>query len=395
MTRGYIGVKLRTVDADVQRSLRLSSAGGALVQDVAHGLARRAGRPAAVRRHHRRGWHPRGRRRQSHLQRRTPPARHLGQAHRPARRPHGDAGRETRRAAAAGPPRRRRSHRAVGIAWLAARVGGTGARRRFRRALPRARARPRRGRVACRCREPGARRRHRARRRHPRDRSPPDPLGGRRTTARWPACARATCWPSTSTSRAWTNAGSRPSGSTTPRRRRRPSGQRRPRAGHDAPHPGHRRRRRHPRIAADDSRIRGLPVRRRRQRPGRPGRGAARAPRPGAARHQDAGHGRHGGAAEAPRSRRVAARGDDLGPRHHVHRVRGLAVRRRRFPRKAAQQRTRDRDAAQRAHPIGAAQREPRAAARDGIEVRDRRARARRCARCSRRSSAPRPPTPR
>jgi serine protease Do len=37
VTRGYIGVKLRTVDADVQRSLRLSSASGALVQDVAPG----------------------------------------------------------------------------------------------------------------------------------------------------------------------------------------------------------------------------------------------------------------------------------------------------------------------------------------------------------------------
>jgi serine protease Do len=37
VSRGYIGVKLRTVDADVQRSLRLSSAGGALVQDVATG----------------------------------------------------------------------------------------------------------------------------------------------------------------------------------------------------------------------------------------------------------------------------------------------------------------------------------------------------------------------
>jgi serine protease Do len=37
VTRGYIGVKLRTVDADLQRSLRLPSAGGALVQDVAAG----------------------------------------------------------------------------------------------------------------------------------------------------------------------------------------------------------------------------------------------------------------------------------------------------------------------------------------------------------------------
>jgi serine protease Do len=37
VTRGYIGVKLRTVDADLQRSLRLSSAAGALVQDVAAG----------------------------------------------------------------------------------------------------------------------------------------------------------------------------------------------------------------------------------------------------------------------------------------------------------------------------------------------------------------------
>jgi serine protease Do len=35
VTRGYIGVKLRTVDADLQRSLRLPTAGGALVQDVA------------------------------------------------------------------------------------------------------------------------------------------------------------------------------------------------------------------------------------------------------------------------------------------------------------------------------------------------------------------------
>ena len=58
VTRGYIGVKLRTVDADVQRSLRLSSAGGALVQDVAAGLARRAGRPPALRRDHRRGRQP-------------------------------------------------------------------------------------------------------------------------------------------------------------------------------------------------------------------------------------------------------------------------------------------------------------------------------------------------
>jgi serine protease Do len=37
VTRGYIGVKLRTVDADLQRSLRLSSGAGALVQDVATG----------------------------------------------------------------------------------------------------------------------------------------------------------------------------------------------------------------------------------------------------------------------------------------------------------------------------------------------------------------------
>jgi serine protease Do len=37
VTRGYIGVKLRTVDADLQRSLHLSSASGALVQDVAPG----------------------------------------------------------------------------------------------------------------------------------------------------------------------------------------------------------------------------------------------------------------------------------------------------------------------------------------------------------------------
>src|SRR5262249_46313881 len=37
VTRGYIGVKLRTVDADLQRSLRLSSGAGALVQDVASG----------------------------------------------------------------------------------------------------------------------------------------------------------------------------------------------------------------------------------------------------------------------------------------------------------------------------------------------------------------------
>ena len=35
----------------------------------------------------------------------------------------------------------------------------------------------------------------------------------------------------------------------------------------------------------------------------------ARAPRPGAARHQDAGHGRHGGAAQAARARRDAAGG--------------------------------------------------------------------------------------
>jgi serine protease Do len=44
VTRGYIGVKLRTVDADVQRSLHLAAAAGALVQDVAVGSpAERAG----------------------------------------------------------------------------------------------------------------------------------------------------------------------------------------------------------------------------------------------------------------------------------------------------------------------------------------------------------------
>jgi len=44
VTRGYIGVKLRTVDADLQRSLRLSASSGAMVQDVAPGSpAERAG----------------------------------------------------------------------------------------------------------------------------------------------------------------------------------------------------------------------------------------------------------------------------------------------------------------------------------------------------------------
>ncbi len=44
VTRGYIGVKLRTVDRDVQRSLRLPVSAGALVQDVAAGSpAERAG----------------------------------------------------------------------------------------------------------------------------------------------------------------------------------------------------------------------------------------------------------------------------------------------------------------------------------------------------------------
>ena len=46
--RGYIGVTLRDVDPDLQSSLKLRAADGALVQDVTRRIARRAGRPAAV-----------------------------------------------------------------------------------------------------------------------------------------------------------------------------------------------------------------------------------------------------------------------------------------------------------------------------------------------------------
>ena len=52
--RGYIGVTLRDVDPDVQASLKLARGDGALVQDVTAGLARRARRPAALRRDRRR-----------------------------------------------------------------------------------------------------------------------------------------------------------------------------------------------------------------------------------------------------------------------------------------------------------------------------------------------------
>ena len=73
------------------------------------------------------------------------------------------------------------------------------------------------------------------------------------------------------------------------------------------PHPRHRRRSGHPRFAADDARVRRLRVRRRRDRPGRARARRARGARPGAARRQDAGHGRHRGARAAAHHERGAA----------------------------------------------------------------------------------------
>ena len=85
---------------------------------------------------------------------------------------------------------------------------------------------------------------------------------------------------------------------------------------HEIAHPGHRRRSRDPRLVADDPRIRGLRVRRRRDGPGGPRAGRARGARPRVPRHQDAGHGRPRGAAAAARGQRDAAGRDDLRPRH-------------------------------------------------------------------------------
>ena len=54
VSRGYMGVGLRDVDADLERSLKLTVDHGALVQDITAGSPARPRRPAALRRHHRR-----------------------------------------------------------------------------------------------------------------------------------------------------------------------------------------------------------------------------------------------------------------------------------------------------------------------------------------------------
>ena len=102
VTRGYIGVKLRTVDADLQRSLRLSSAGGALVQDVAAGSpGERAGlRPYDVITAVDGTGVDSDDDLDLHASRGGGPARRP-RCTRPARRPHGDAAREAGGAAAA------------------------------------------------------------------------------------------------------------------------------------------------------------------------------------------------------------------------------------------------------------------------------------------------------
>ncbi len=112
------------------------------------------------------------------------------------------------------------------------------------------------------------------------------------TTARWRRPrARATCWRSTSTSRHAASARCAPCASSASRDT--------PATRDEATHPGHRRRGGHPRLAADDPRVRGLRVPRRGHRRGRHRAGRARVARPGVPRHQDAGHGRPRGARQA------------------------------------------------------------------------------------------------
>ena len=96
--------------------------------------------------------------------------------------------------------------------------------------------------------------------------------------------------------------------------------------------------------------------------PGRPGAGRARSARPGAARHQDAGHGRDGRAVAPAIDERDHAGRDDLGPRHDQHGGRGDQARRVRLPRQAVREhRSAARDDRQRARAGPSARREPNA----------------------------------
>jgi serine protease Do len=101
VTRGYIGVKLRTVDADLQRSLRLSSASGRAGAGRGSGIAGRARRAAPVRRHHQRRRQQRRGRRRLDLHRRAHEPGHIRDADAGARRPHRDAAGEAGGTAAA------------------------------------------------------------------------------------------------------------------------------------------------------------------------------------------------------------------------------------------------------------------------------------------------------
>ena len=84
VARGYLGVTLSDVDPDLQRSLRLTSTRGALVQDVSQRLARPSRWIARLRSHHRHRRQAGGEQQRDHPRGRAARPRH-------ARAPAGDA----------------------------------------------------------------------------------------------------------------------------------------------------------------------------------------------------------------------------------------------------------------------------------------------------------------
>ena len=99
VARGYMGVTLSDVDPDLQRSLRLTSTRGALVQDVSQRLAGPSRGTARLRSHHRHRRQARREQQRDHPRGRAARPRHAGAPAGGARRTRADRDRAARRAA--------------------------------------------------------------------------------------------------------------------------------------------------------------------------------------------------------------------------------------------------------------------------------------------------------
>ena len=202
VSRGYIGVALRDVDPDLQRSLGLKTSHGALVQDITAGSPGARGHPH-LRPDCRRRRQARQRQRPAHSADRVAPAGQRRLAADPARQPCDERLGEAGRAATA---REARDGRRPGAAAVEPARPGTGpvgarARSRLRPALQAAGRHAGRGHLARGSDEPGVRRGDRARARAARNQPSSRAIGGRLPPAHGGARARATSSRSTCTSR--------------------------------------------------------------------------------------------------------------------------------------------------------------------------------------------------